>query len=135
MSDNRHFTLFCPLKPTDSTDTMLVRKQMEMFVMSEYKYNICIDTPLGSRYGQMTLAECAGVLEGRMEILGQTTRLHGDRSEAGICRLSGELITLYRVIPFVAQGILTPLEISLTLQTQERRYGLSGTRQEGLADA
>lgn len=92
-------------------------------------YDIVMHTTIGDRYGNMmvTVDEDEETLSGELAILADRTSFYGHIAPDGRCHFHGELVTLLRVLAFVAYGIVTPQSLSLRLSATGETYQLEGT--------
>lgn len=92
-----------------------------------HTYNVCMNTPLGVRMGNLRVSSLTGVLDGTLHLLGKVTPVSGEADQYGSCHLNGDIITLVQTIPFTAKGKLTPHAVSLLLHTDWGEFELNGT--------
>lgn len=94
--------------------------------MGKREYLITLHTPLGDRYGSMSVAFMDRVVNGVMEILDHMEPFHGTIDENGNCRISGRLMTLVRMIEYTAVGTISPESVQLTVQGERNVFKLYG---------
>ncbi len=90
-------------------------------------YNVAMQTPIGVRYGTMTVSVNDKKIDGILDILKQANPFHGSKSENKYCWISGELTTLMHTIPFEGQGTISPDSVFLKLIAGKDSYDLSGS--------
>lgn len=91
------------------------------------QYAVTMQTPIGSRYGTMTVAVDHNRVDGILNILKKADHFDGDIHENGDCRLNGTLTTLMRTIPYEATGRITENALLLTLKGEREMFELSGS--------
>lgn len=101
--------------------------------MPKQSYHIVMKTPIGERYGTMTALWENELLDGVMEILGHTEAFHGTVDEDGNCRIEGQLISLKRIIPFMAMGQISTTMLQLSLRGDRNIFEITGVsgKQDG----
>ncbi|MGM9653508.1 MAG: hypothetical protein ACI3XP_07720 [Eubacteriales bacterium] len=92
-----------------------------MFDMDENEdhalaFDVRMRTPVGIRFGHMTVCRTLGRVRGHLDILNHCEPFDGTIDDGGNCKLSGRIITLMRTINYEATGTITPdsLELSIT---------------------
>ena len=94
--------------------------------MSKIEYDICMKTPIGSRYGKMRVAKEQDKLSGLLDVLKQPEAFEGEIDGNGNCTLYGKLVTLMQTIPYVATGTMSADTIFLTLQSGQSTFEING---------
>lgn len=95
--------------------------------MRNYQYNVTLQTPMGERYGEMTVTIERDRIKGTLTILKKTTPFHGVMLGDENCRISGELITLMRTIAYEAMGKINEKSLHLILKSEREVLELFGT--------
>lgn len=90
-------------------------------------YDVMMQTPIGARYGTMTVVVDHSKINGILDILKKANPFHGRIDEKGDCQIKGELTTLMRTIPYDAAGRITRESLSLKLKGERESFKLSGT--------
>lgn len=98
--------------------------------MKNCQYKVTLQTPIGERYGRMTVTTDHGRIEGVLAILKEAAPFHGKICEDGSCVLNGELFTLMRTIIYEATGRIEEQYLHLVLKGQEESLELFGTARE-----
>lgn len=89
-------------------------------------FNICMDTPIGKRYGTMSVKKQDNILDGFLDILCEKEHFCGEIDTAGNCRIIGKIVTLMRTMAYKASGKITPEGVCLSLISGEFKYSLTG---------
>jgi len=97
------------------------------------KYQIMLHTPLGKRSGTMDIHIKDGLINGCLNILGNTQILQGKITPDGKCLLQGKLVTLVREIFYQAVGEISQKHIDISLECNDRIYQLTGFSEGGLS--
>lgn len=90
-------------------------------------YDVIMQTPLGARYGTMTVVVEHSRIDGMLDILKKANPFHGKIDEKGGCQLKGELTTLMRTIAYDATGRITQETLLLKLKGERESFEMSGT--------
>lgn len=93
-------------------------------------YKIVMFTPIGARYGTITMTIENDEVTGFMDILNQRNVITGRASPDGSCIITGNLTTPYRDFSYVASGTLSSRQIHLTLSYGSYKYRISGDIEE-----
>lgn len=96
-------------------------------VMWNCLYDITMQTPIGNRYGSMNVTVNQNHVDGILTILKKATPFDGSICEDGNCRISGQLITLMRTIPYDAVGRITKSSLWLILKGEQETFEVSGS--------
>lgn len=94
--------------------------------MGSHHYNVVMRTPIGARYGTMTVTVENRTIHGMLRILKKANPFAGTINEKGDCRFTGELSTLTRTIPYDATGHVTEESLSLMLRGARETFDISG---------
>lgn len=94
--------------------------------MKNHKYYVTLRTPVGERYGHMSVSIENNRIEGVLDILKKASSFHGEICEDGICRISGELFTLMRTITYEGTGQIEEDSLYMTLKTPQEKFELFG---------
>lgn len=94
--------------------------------MSEFNYDIVMETSLGQRCGKMMLIINGTKIDGFLNILGNKSPVHGELDDYGGCVLLGSIKTLVRTIEYVATGSADEKKINLTLCGQRDVFHVNG---------
>lgn len=90
-------------------------------------YNIEMKTPIGLRYGTISLCFTENQLRGTLDLLGHSEPFDGAVDDAGNCTISGRLVTLMRTINYTAVGKVTQKAIELSLKGDRNNFEITGT--------
>ncbi len=97
----------------------------------EYTYDVVMKTQLGNRKGKLYVRRTQEKINGCLTILGHENPVVGAVAEDGAYALKGELITLVRTIPFLAQGYVDEKVVSLTLYCPNNTFYMTGMATKG----
>ena len=89
------------------------------------KYNVALQTPIGTRQGHMTVSVQEHQICGTLDVLKQANPFSGTISETGECSICGELTSLFRSIPYQGTGNVTQEALCL-LRGKKESFVLSG---------
>jgi len=95
--------------------------------MSEYQYNVVMETPLGPKYGSLCLQVARTQIRGIMTMLGRKETVCGERTGEKTCRLHGRIITRMRAVDYTAEGTFDSSHIALTVQEARNTFLVRGT--------
>lgn len=95
--------------------------------MWDRSYDVIMQTPIGPRYGTMTVVVDHSRVHGILDILKKADPFHGKINEKGDCQIKGELTTLMRTIPYDATGRITKEKLVLKLKGEQDSFDVSGT--------
>lgn len=90
-------------------------------------YNVIMRTPIGARYGTVSVTVDNSTISGMLDILKKANPFHGNINEKGDCRIKGELTTLMRTIPYNATGRITKEALVLKLKGERESFEITGT--------
>ena len=88
-------------------------------------YDVILETPVGKRYGEMAVSIQDKNVTGILHILKGAEPFEGEIEHSGHCRISGNLSTLMRRIPYLATGIIGE-SIELELISGKGHFQLVG---------
>lgn len=101
-----------------------------MIIMSEQQYSIVMQTPIGKKYGSLSVSILADKLNGCLTLLNHNEPIEGTVDGNGNCSFTGKLVTLLRTIPFVATGIISDSEVKLQIKGARNTFRLTGVIDE-----
>lgn len=90
------------------------------------RYNICMHTPMGKRYGSMSIQANDNQISGFLSLLQHKEPFYGTIDENGLCEFTGKIITLMRTIAYVATGTITECSLNLSLRCGQSSFELIG---------
>ena len=90
------------------------------------KYNVAMQTPIGTQQGHMTVSVQEHQICGTLDVLKQANPFSGTISETGECSICGELTSLFRSIPYQGTGNVTQEALCLLLRGKKESFVLSG---------
>ena len=90
-------------------------------------YDVIMQTPIGARYGTISVTVDNSKIDGILDILMRANPFHGKINEKGDCQIKGELTTLMRTLPYDATGRITKETLVLKLKGQQESFDISGT--------
>ena len=89
-------------------------------------YAIALNTSIGVRHGRMTVKWSDDCVSGEIDILNHREAFEGFVTEDGKCRIKGKIVSLTKVLPYEAEGIMSDSEVHLDVLTDKDRYELTG---------
>lgn len=95
--------------------------------MTNCIYNISMKTLLGLKHGTIELFNRDGVITGFLNILGKHNAFKGTLDKSGVCKFSGNFVTLVQTIPYEATGYADDKRIELDLIGKRYKFHLTGT--------
>ena len=95
--------------------------------MGRHYYDVIMRTPIGARYGRISVTIENNKIDGILVILKKSNPFCGSINENGDCQIKGEVKTLLRTIPYDATGKITEENIVLKLKSEHEIFDLSGT--------
>lgn len=98
------------------------------------QYSIAMQTPIGARYGTVTVVADGERLSGCLNVLNRGNRFHGSIHSDGSCEIKGSIVTLMRTVPYTAAGRITEEALSLTLTGEQETFKVSGKAAADLAE-
>lgn len=90
-------------------------------------YDVKMRTPIGARYGTMSVSIENNKIKGALVILNKSNPFSGNIDENGDCQIKGKVTTLMRTIPYHATGRITKEKMDLQLKSEHEIFDLSGT--------
>lgn len=90
-------------------------------------YSIRMETPIGIRFGKMTVLCNSETVSGRLDILQHIEPFEGKIDTHGNCEITGKIVTLMRTIKYVARGNISPDSLSLSLADGRHILKITGT--------
>ncbi len=100
----------------------------------EYNYDVVMQTQLGNRIGKLSVSKKQKKVKGFLYILGYNNSLTGRVEENGMYELTGELVTLARTIPFLAEGYVDEKSVNLTLHCPNNTFYIAGKAIENVRE-
>ena len=94
--------------------------------MKKRKYDITMNTPIGSRYGTINLILKDNCISGTLNLVEHSEPLSGSIDSDGNCKIYGNLITLMRTIEYTAIGRVSEKAIELSLQGERNIFKITG---------
>lgn len=91
------------------------------------RYYVTMRTPIGARYGTVSVTVNNSTISGMLDILKKANPFHGNIDEKGDCRIKGELTTLMRTIPYNAAGRITKEALVLRVKGERESFEITGT--------
>lgn len=95
--------------------------------MWNVNYDVIMQTPIGARYGTMSVTVDNSKINGMLDILKKANPFYGKINEKGDCKIKGELTTLMRTIPYDATGWITKEALALKVKGERESFEISGT--------
>lgn len=99
--------------------------------MSEYRYEVVMETPLGPKRGSLCLQVAGTQIRGVMTMLGRRESVCGECIGEKNCRLHGRMITRMRAVDYTAEGTFDSSHIALTVQEARNTFIVRGTASGG----
>ena len=90
-------------------------------------YDVILETSIGKKYGKMDVSVKDKSIKGILHILKGEEPFEGIVDASGQCRISGNLSTLMRRIPYTATGTIGEY-IKLELISEKERFQLVGKK-------
>lgn len=90
------------------------------------KYNITMNTSIGSRYGTINLIIADNCINGTLDLLDHSEPLCGSMDSNGNCKIHGQLVTLMRTIEYTAIGRISEKAIELSLHGKRNIFKITG---------
>ena len=98
---------------------MIVEEKMQCYV-------IALNTSIGVRYGTMTVKWSGTCVSGQIDILNHSEAFEGFAEKDGRCRIKGRIVSLTKILPYQAEGMMSDSEVHLDVLTDKDRYELTG---------
>lgn len=89
-------------------------------------YEVCMHTPIGKRYGSISVQADGGRISGNLYLLQHNEPFSGTIDEDGRCEFTGRLITLMRTISYAAAGTISEASLNLSLKCGPSSFELVG---------
>ena len=90
-------------------------------------FEVRMNTPIGVRFGHMTVLRNPGTVRGHLDILKHREPFEGTIDSSGNCRIFGKIITLMRTICYEATGRITPDSLELSIADDRHILKIFGT--------
>lgn len=94
--------------------------------MKDRKYNITMNTPIGSRYGTISISLENSRIFGTLNLLEHSEPLSGLIDGEGNCTIYGKLKTLMRTVEYTAIGKITEKAIELSMKGERNIFKITG---------
>lgn len=94
--------------------------------MDNIIYNVVMKTPVGLRYGTITLCMIDNQVYGTLDLLEHSESFSGTVDSNGNCTICGCLVTLMRTISYTAVGKISRKAIKLSLQGERNIFEITG---------
>ena len=94
--------------------------------MTEYTYEIEMQTLIGVKYGTMYAEVSDKEVKGFLHLMKQSTSFCGRIEENGDCIIKGEIISLTKTIPYQAAGRMTKGAVLLDMYTNQGHFHITG---------
>lgn len=94
--------------------------------MSEYTYNIILQTQLGDKHGKLQLNVQGHIVKGVIEILGNSSPCSGEIDKHGHCSLRGQLKTFMSTIGYSGEGYADSQKVNFELSDSQNRFFMIG---------
>lgn len=91
------------------------------------KYQVCMHTTIGQRYGTMDVQIEGHAIRGLLNLLQHSEAFFGKIDEVGNCIFSGRMITPMQIIPYTAKGKLTENSLALSLTSGKNAFEMTGS--------
>lgn len=97
-------------------------------------YAVVLNTSIGERHGKMMVKRQNNRLLGEITLFNHKEKFEGLFERNGQCQISGKIVTLTKVLPYEASGILLHDRVHLVVQTAKEKYELTGVplKKEGV---
>jgi len=95
-----------------------------------YKYDLEMSTPLGKRRGNLELIVWKDFMNGTLTMFTRTFPIREGKLDGSKVAFSGEMKTLMNMLPYKAQGSASSSGITLTIETNQGRYSVTGVLTE-----
>lgn len=91
-----------------------------------YRYDIEMSTPLGKRRGNLELMVWNHFLNGYLTMFTRTIPIQNGRCVGNKVSFGGDMKTLMKMLPYLAEGTLSPSGVELMIETQQGSYRTTG---------
>lgn len=95
--------------------------------MSEYTYDIVLQTEIGTRKGKLILNIERNILNGILELLGYSVPCSGIVKSDGSSILRGQLKTFMSTYEYIGTGLIDSCRVDLVLKSGKKRFHMFGT--------
>lgn len=89
-------------------------------------YDIVMKTPIGLRYGTISLCSNGSNLNGTLDLLEHSEPFDGTIDNDGNCTICGHIVTLMRTIHYTAVGKVSESSIELSIQGERNIFRITG---------
>ena len=93
----------------------------------EWNYNIILQTPIGKRYGTMSVMKIDETIQGILSLFGHAEPFVGTVKENGECRINGMIRSLMKRNEYTAHGRITSQKVELALEGKHKTLRIYGT--------
>lgn len=98
-------------------------------LMFQQKYNVCMVTAVGPRYGTMVVQINHNKISGQLEFFQHSGEFSGIFYARGQCRIAGTLAkNIINDVWYVATGKITEHSLNLILQCENQLYDMRGEK-------
>lgn len=94
--------------------------------MDKRYYEVELKTSLGVKKGSLSLNVADNKLNGILVVLKHAEPFSGVIDNSGNCYISGHIVSLMRIVPFTATGIIAENELKLQLKGERNTFELVG---------
>ena len=91
-----------------------------------YRYDIEMSTPLGARRGNLELIVWNDFLNGYLTMFTRTIPIQNGKCFGNKVSFGGDMKTLMNMLPYQANGTLSPTGVELMIETQQGTYHTKG---------
>lgn len=95
-------------------------------MVQSQKYKVCLQTPIGSRYGIMNVKKEGTKIYGLLDVLRHSEPFSGTISEDGSCEITGKIVTLMRQFTYNATGKILDGRLNLSIATGHYTFKMTG---------
>ena len=95
-------------------------------MVQSQKYNVCLQTPIGSRYGIMKVKKERSQIFGSLDVLRHSEPFSGTISEDGSCEITGKIVTLIRQLTYIATGKIIDGRLNLSISIGHNTFKMTG---------
>lgn len=94
--------------------------------MEEQCYNICMQTPIGAKYGTMEFTVIGEEISGYFNLMNHCEPFTGTIDEYGYCHITGHIVTLLRNIRIEACGRIFNGSMELCVKGERNMFEITG---------
>lgn len=94
--------------------------------MDSRRYNISMQTPIGKKYGTLTVSKDDGVLTGELGVMNHSEPFHGTIDSDGVCHIEGTIVTLLRTVNYTATGSINEDGVRLFVVAANHTFEVTG---------